>query len=86
MARGKGQGHKKDPKPRTDLPRTELLEAKDTMRKCSPKKGHRSKKKIANFPRISGVLPKKGHQNFSARSLACSNTAKKKTVMTLAHF
>ena len=28
-ARGQGQGHKKNPRPRTALPRTEPLEAKD---------------------------------------------------------
>ena len=52
-ARGKGQEHKKDPRLRTDL-----LEAKDTMRKCSPKK-RSSLKKNGSFPRISGVIPKK---------------------------
>ena len=28
-ARGQGQGHKKNPRPRTALPRTDFLEAKD---------------------------------------------------------
>ena len=48
-ARGKGQEHKKDPRQRTDLPRTDLLEAKDTMRKCSPKKRSLLKKKSEVF-------------------------------------
>ena len=38
-ARGQGQGHKKNPRPRTAFPKTDPLEAKDQghSRKCSPK-------------------------------------------------
>ena len=49
-ARGQGQGHKKNPKPRTAFRRTDPLEAKDRnargqkhRRKCSPKKKRSSK-------------------------------------------
>ena len=64
-----------------------LLEAKDTTCECSPKKSSSlKKKKIANFPQISGVLSKKGHQKFSARSLACSNRTKEKNGYNLGSF
>ena len=49
--------------------RTGILEAKDTKRKCFPKK-RSLRKNIANFPRNSGVLQKKSLHKFSARSLA----------------
>ena len=37
-ARGKGQGHKKNPRPRTAFPRTDTLEAKDTSASALQKK------------------------------------------------
>ena len=49
-ARGQGQGHKKNPRPRTAFPRTDTLEAKAKdqghKRKCSPKKKERSSQKF----------------------------------------
>ena len=46
-ARGQGQGHKKNRRPRRVFPRTDTLEAKDQghKRKCSPKKKKRSSQK-----------------------------------------
>ena len=57
-ARGQGQGHKKNPRPRTAFPRTDTLEAKDQWHKlkCSPKKKGFHK----NF---SGDLQKKTQKN-----------------------
>ena len=53
-ARGQGQGHKKNPRPRTALPRTDTLEAKAKdqghKRKCSPKKKWSSKKFFKRSP------------------------------------
>ena len=58
-ARYQGQGHKRNPRPRTALPRTDPFEAKDMnardqghRRKCSRKKKH-----LQKF--FSGVLKKK---------------------------
>ena len=56
-ARGQGQGHKKNPRPRTAFPRTHPLEAKDRnargqgqSRKCSQKKKRSSKKFFRQSP------------------------------------
>ena len=63
-ARGQGQGHKKNPRPRTAFPRTDTLEAKDRntgmletkakdqghKRKCSPKKKRSSQKFFKRSP------------------------------------
>ena len=50
-ARGQGQGHKKNPRPKTAFPKTDPLEAMDRnvrgqghSRKCSPKTKKSSKK------------------------------------------
>ena len=85
-------------RPRTDLPRTDPLEDKDRNARGQgqirtqrgsvppPKKGLRTKKKIANLPRnFRRSQKKKGDYKFSERSLAFSKTKKKK-VLTLAHF
>ena len=69
--KARGQGHKKNPRPRTTFPRTDTLEAKDKnaqsqgqghKRKCSPKKGL-----LKNF---SGDLKikKRSSQKFFRRS------------------
>ena len=75
-ARGQGKGLKKSPRPRTALPRTDSLEAKDRnargqrhRRKCSPKK--RSSKV---FFRRS---PKKRSSKFFSGDLQNFNDSKK---------
>ena len=68
-ARGQGQGHKKNPRPRTAFPRIDTLEAKakdqGRKRKCSPKK---KKKKV--FTKIFQAISKKkrSSQKFFKRS------------------
>ena len=70
----------KNPRPRTDFLRADPVEAKDTTRKCSPKKKEVFTQNIANFSRNSGVLQRqtKGFHKLPARSLACSKTKKKR--------
>ena len=45
-----------------------------------------AQKKIANFPRISGVLPKKRSSEIFLKVSGLLQQDEKKTVMTLAHF
>ena len=56
-ARGQGQGHKKNlrPRPRTAFPRTDTLEAKDQghKRKCSPKQKRSSQKFFKRSPQTN---------------------------------
>ena len=70
-ARGQGQGHKKNPRPRTAFPRTDTLEAKDRnargqghKRKCSPKKSSSQK----FFRRSPKKKEKRSSQKFFKRS------------------
>ena len=62
-ARGQSQGHKKNPRPRTVLPRTDLLETKATGASVLQRKG---------LQKIFRAISKKGLQKFSARFLAFS--------------
>ena len=59
-ARGQGQGHKKNPRPRTAFPRTEPLEAKDRNARGQ---GPRTKDTGKRSPK------KKGLQNFFSGDL-----------------
>ena len=69
-ARGQGQGHKKNPRPRTAFPRTDTLEAKDRNARgqgprtqaqvLSKKKKRSSQKFFRRSPKKKGL-----HKNFS---------------------
>ena len=73
-ARGQGQGHKKNPRPRTAFPRTDTLEAKDrNARGQGPRTQAQvlSKKKQKVFTKIFQAISKKKkkkglHKNFSS--------------------
>ena len=71
-ARGQGQGHKKNPRPRTAFPRTDTLEAKDrNARGQGPRTQAQvlSKKKKGLHKNFSGDLQKKrSSQKFFKRS------------------
>ena len=60
--RGQGQGHKKNPRPRTAFPRTDTLEAKDRNARGQGQ-GHKaqvlSKKKKKVFTKIFQAISKK---------------------------
>ena len=72
---------------RAGFPRTDPLEAKDIMCKCSPNKKSSRKILATNFPWNSGVLrKKKGLHKLSSRALACSPNTKEKNCHVLVPF
>ena len=71
-ARGQGQGHKKNPRPRTALPRTDTLEAND-RNPCGQGQGPRTQTQVFQKKRSSNFFfrrpPKKSLQKFFSRDL-----------------
>ena len=67
--KARGQGHKKNPRPRTAFPRTDTLEAKDTSASALQKKKKKKKVFTKIFQAISKKKKKKKkglHKNFSS--------------------
>ena len=87
--KARGQGHKKNPRPRTAFPRTDTLEAKDRnargqgqghKRKCSPKsqkffrRSQKKKKKVFTKIFLAVYTKKRFPKNFSSASQNFSNS------------
>ena len=85
-ARDQTQGHKKNPRPRNDFPRTDLLEAKTKdqghIAQVFSKKGLRAK--IASFSRIFSPSQKKGLRAENRKFFF--DYSDKKSVMILPNF